>query len=314
MYPAGMEVERLLSLARFRATSFGVVNARAPWGVQAPAIDYAIIYGVIDGPVWFECAGLSLELQAGDLVFLPHGARHRLSSSADVVEAELLTDILRRRPGQYVFNHGGKGAAVKLVAGGSVWDDASKTAIARLLPEAIIISRDDIAGSPHVSRTLSMIMEEAQAPRANSGPVVNALFNLLLTEILTVALAAPDLPALSVEQASSTKIARALMLIHSASMLDWTGDLLAERVGLSRAAFSRNFKNATGLSPGAYLQRQRLLRAADILRDSAVDLAGAAEHAGYNSIPSFCKAFKAEFGASPAAWRKLARAAQEGLV
>ncbi|HRX38050.1 MAG TPA: cupin domain-containing protein, partial [Parvularculaceae bacterium] len=107
MYPARMEVERLLSLARFRATSFGVVNARAPWGVQAPAIDYAIIYGVIDGPVWFESSGASLELQAGDLVFLPHGARHRLSSSADVVEAELLTDILRRRPGQYVFNHGG---------------------------------------------------------------------------------------------------------------------------------------------------------------------------------------------------------------
>ena len=95
-----MEVERLLSLARFRATSFGVVNARAPWGVQAPAIDYAIIYGVIDGPVWFESSGASLELQAGDLVFLPHGARHRLSSSADVVRTET-TRLLESMKGRH---------------------------------------------------------------------------------------------------------------------------------------------------------------------------------------------------------------------
>ncbi|MEZ5927993.1 MAG: hypothetical protein R3C55_05880 [Parvularculaceae bacterium] len=73
-------------------------------------------------------------MQAGDLVLtLPHGARHRLSSSADVVEAELLTDILRP-PRSVCLQPWRQGAAVKLVAGGSVWDDASKTAIARLLP------------------------------------------------------------------------------------------------------------------------------------------------------------------------------------
>lgn len=300
-----MEIERLLAQARFRATSFSVVNARAPWGVQAPEIDYAIIYGVIEGSIWFEGGGVSCILESGDLVMMPHGGPHRLTSSRDVETTEPLMELLRRKPGNYIFNHGGDGAAIQFIAGGSLWDEAARTIVARLLPEAIIVRKHMIPSPSHIAVLEELIVKEANSPRIESGVMINGLFNLLLTEMLAIVL--PLSGASSVapsRQPSSSKIARALLLIHGPTASEWTAASLAQRVGLSRAAFSKRFRNETGLAPGAYLKQLRLQRAAELLRGSDAEIAEAAEFAGYSSIPSFSQAFKAKFGASPHAWRR----------
>ena len=302
-----MEIERLLAQARFRATSFSVVNARAPWGVQAPEIDYAIIYGVIEGSIWFEGGGVSCVLEAGDLVMLPHGGPHRLTSSSDIETDEPLMELLRRKPGNYVFNHGGDGAVIQFIAGGSLWDEAARTIVARLLPEAVIVRKHMIPSASHIAALEELVVKEANSPRNESGVMINGLFNLLLTEMLAIILPMSSASAAPRPQSASSKIARALLLIHGPTVSEWTGTSLAKRVGLSRAAFSTRFRNETGLAPGAYLKNLRLQRAADLLRGSDAEIAEAAEAAGYSSIPSFSKAFKAKFGASPHAWRRAPR-------
>ncbi|WP_428410520.1 AraC family transcriptional regulator [Hyphococcus sp.] len=291
-------------MARFRATSFGIVNAGAPWGVEAPDIDYAIIYSVIHGPVWFEGGGLSQMLDSGDVVFLPHGDRHRLASGRDVTLTEPLMELLRRKPGNYVFEHGGKGAPIQFIAGGSVWDDAAKATVARFLPEALVLRQDEIAPGAHIAEINKMVVKEGISPRPQSGLVVNGLFNLLLTELLSAVFSAPHIASALEDHAASGKIARALLLIHHSASFDWTSSLLAQRVGLSRSVFSKRFTQETGRSPGAYIKQLRLHRAATLLRGSHVSIADAAEHAGYASIPSFCQAFKAFFGATPHDWRR----------
>jgi len=299
-----MEIERLLTMARFRATSFGVVNAGAPWGVEAPDIDYAVIYSVISGPIWFEGGGLSDTLNAGDVVFLPHGNRHRLASGPGVGAMDPLMELLRRKPGNYIFNHGSEDAPIQFIAGGSIWDAAAKTTVARFLPEALILCKDEVHRTAHIAGINKMVVKEGVSPRPQSGHVVNGLFNLMLTEILSAVLSTPKIASSVESQSASGKITRALLLIHNSASSDWTSSLLAQRVGLSRSVFSRKFAQETGCSPGSYIKQLRLQRAADLLRHSHVSIADAAEHAGYASLPSFCQAFKANFGETPHVWRQ----------
>ena len=53
-----------------------------------------------------------------------------------------------------------------------------------------------------------------------------------------------------------------------------------------------------------YLSRQRLRFAAERLREGRESVAGVAMEVGYESEAAFSRAFKREFGRSPAAWRK----------
>lgn len=301
-----MDQERILAAARFRATSFGVVSAGAPWGVRAPAIDYAVIYGILDGTMCFDGAGAALALQPGDIIFLPHGAQHRLASDRDVNDFDQLIDLLRRKPGEYIFHHGGAGPANRFIAGGSLWDADARASVARLLPDMLLLRREAIPENSHIVEILHMVEKEAGSPRVQSGVIVNGLFNILLSEIL-----GPLLDEALSQSASGAalpaRIIRSLMLIHGAAPGDWSAGDLAERVGLSRAAFSSQFRLATGRAPGAYVKRMRLERSASFLTSGDISVADAAERAGYHSTPSFSKAFKAEFGLSPDAWRRQAK-------
>ena len=53
-----------------------------------------------------------------------------------------------------------------------------------------------------------------------------------------------------------------------------------------------------------YLTRWRLALAAQVLRAGSEPIARIAERSGYESEAAFSRAFKREFGAPPAAWKK----------
>ena len=53
-----------------------------------------------------------------------------------------------------------------------------------------------------------------------------------------------------------------------------------------------------------YLARQRLRVAAEQLRECTASIASVASDVGYESEAAFSRAFKREFGKSPAAWRR----------
>jgi AraC-like DNA-binding protein len=100
------------------------------------------------------------------------------------------------------------------------------------------------------------------------------------------------------------RIARALAAIHEHFAEPWTLDALAREAGMSRTAFAVTFKELVGESPMAYLQRWRVLRAANALRTDGLSLARAAEAVGYQSDVVFAKAFKRVTGESPGRYRR----------
>lgn len=82
---------------------------------------------------------------------------------------------------------------------------------------------------------------------------------------------------------------------------------LAEHLGISPRSLNRRFKEATGTSPGEYLQQQRLNNARDLLRTSNLSIAEVAAACGYGDSGYFCRLFNATMKQTPRAYRDAAR-------
>lgn len=80
-------------------------------------------------------------------------------------------------------------------------------------------------------------------------------------------------------------------------------DDLARAAGLSRAHFSRAFREAFGESPHAYLLTRRLERAAALLRCTDHSVADICVAVGLSSVGSFTTSFKRMFGKTPTEYR-----------
>jgi AraC-like DNA-binding protein len=94
-----------------------------------------------------------------------------------------------------------------------------------------------------------------------------------------------------------------------------TVDHMAVAAGLSRAHFSREFRQTFGESPHAYLLTRRLERAAALLRTTDSSVAEICFSVGLQSVGSFTSSFKRMFGISPAAYRaRFPPASQRALV
>jgi len=96
-------------------------------------------------------------------------------------------------------------------------------------------------------------------------------------------------------------------------LLDWTrGNLaarhslasLSKRASVSPRTLLRHFKEATGLSPGEWLIRERVALAREMLEAGKVQMGQVADRVGFGSEESFRRHFRLRVGASPAAYQR----------
>lgn len=78
---------------------------------------------------------------------------------------------------------------------------------------------------------------------------------------------------------------------------------LARRAGLSRSGFCHAFTATEGMAPGRWLQKERLIAAAERLR-SGENAAQAAKSLGFTDAAYFGRAFRRHFGMPPIAWKR----------
>jgi AraC-like DNA-binding protein len=85
---------------------------------------------------------------------------------------------------------------------------------------------------------------------------------------------------------------------------------LARVAHVSPAHFSRQFRATFGESPHRYLQRRRVERAMELLRETGRPVTEICFDVGFSSLGTFSRTFKAVVGEPPSAYR--ARFAGEG--
>ncbi|PXW24305.1 transcriptional regulator, AraC family /transcriptional regulator, AraC family with amidase-like domain [Paraburkholderia caballeronis] len=96
-------------------------------------------------------------------------------------------------------------------------------------------------------------------------------------------------------------------------MLDWirenldaphTLDSLAQRALMSRRTFTRQFRQTTGATVGAWLLGERLTRAQQLLETTDEPIDNVAQRAGFGSAASLRQHFMEAFRTSPSSWRR----------
>lgn len=103
---------------------------------------------------------------------------------------------------------------------------------------------------------------------------------------------------------SDEAVRRAIAWMRGDLAHAWTVTSLARRVGLSRPAFARRFREAVGESPMRHLAALRMEEAARLLVATDDGLAGVAGRVGYASEFAFNRAFKRHHGCAPGTFRR----------
>ncbi len=85
---------------------------------------------------------------------------------------------------------------------------------------------------------------------------------------------------------------------------------LGEEIGLSRIHLYRKMKNIAGLSPSDYLNKYRLRKAAELIKQNSDSINNISFLTGFNSHAYFSKKFKDEYGFTPSEYEKRNKSSQ----
>jgi AraC-like DNA-binding protein len=89
---------------------------------------------------------------------------------------------------------------------------------------------------------------------------------------------------------------------------------LARVAHVSQAHFSREFRATFGETPHRYLQRRRIERAMELLRESDRAVTEICLDVGFNSLGTFSRTFRDVVGESPSAYRERFSGAGRALL
>jgi AraC-like DNA-binding protein len=243
--------------------------------------------------------GAPVPLGAGDVVLVPHGSAHTLSSRPDAPGAVPFETAVPVPDGRTEF-----------LCGKYRLSRARRHPVLASLPEVVHVPAR-VGGSPELRAAIDLLGSEVTTRRPGSGTVLTGLLDLVLVYLIREWLAGQ--PGAGWPQAlRDPEVAAALEALHAEPAAPWRIDDLAARAGLSRATLARRFSALTGFPPMAYLTWWRLTTAARLLQDTDLPLPSIAAKAGYGSPFAFSHAFKRQFGIAPGGYRDRARSGSAG--
>jgi AraC-like DNA-binding protein len=296
------------------------INARfsAPWCYQSPRADsvapllepgaerLVIFHLITEGECFVELGpGAPVHLVAGDAVIFPQGDAHRMTSQPGLPPATgaRLDAVLARRPRQLAY--GGGGAITRLVCGYLACDARLAELLLNGLPSLVRVNVRGSSAGAWLEASVRYALAEARSPRPGGEGVLAKLAEVLFIEVLRLYMN---------EQAEGRTgwlaglgdriVGTALSALHRSPAQAWTLEELARTAGPSRSVLAERFQMLVGSSPMQYLTQWRMLLAANLLCRSNAPLARIAEDVGYQTDTAFSRAFRREFGAPPAAWRR----------
>lgn len=255
--------------------------------------------------------GVPAKLEPGDIVVLPHDESHLIGSDLHLPPASL--EALAQRPSWKqlpLVRYGGGGDTTTIVCGFLACDPRLCRPILSALPNLLKVNIRASQAGAWIENSVRYAADQAISPRPGGDALLAKLSEVLFVETLRSYL--ETLPPEQTDWLTGLRdplVGASLALMHARPAHAWTVELLAKEVGASRTVLADRFAHYIGEPPMHYLARWRLAVAADMLR-SGTSLTRVAETVGYQSEAAFSHAFKREYGAPPATWRRLGQKGQ----
>jgi AraC-like DNA-binding protein len=308
----------VLQAVRLTGAVFFDIRASEPWVAETPPgsqivgrifpnADHVIPYHVVTrGACWGSVNGeRPVQIAAGDVIVFPHGDAHTMSSTPGMRSAPNLS--LYRRPGDgqlpFSFSMGDSPEeSAHLVCGYLACDAKPFNPLLDALPRTIHVG--DRAGGA-IRTFVEFAIRESRDQGPGGEVVLGRLSELMFVDVVRRYL--ETLPATRTGWLSGLRepfVGRALTALHRSPTRNWTIEMLAHEVGLSRSALAERFTHLVGQPPMQYLANWRMQLAANYLVSGNDSVAAIAERVGYESEAAFSRAFKKMVGTSPGRWRK----------
>lgn len=165
---------------------------------------------------------------------------------------------------------------------------------------------ESVAESAMFRRSFQQLLDELAAPRPGTRALAEALMKQCLIVLLRRHVASGRCQAPWLAALEQPRLGPAVIAMLDAPEAPHSLQSLAERAGMSRAAFAERFRATFERPPMAFLRDVRLRRAARLLAETDLPVKTVAGRVGFASRSHFSRAFKASFGADPAAYRAAA--------
>lgn len=252
----------------------------------------------------------AVSVDAGEVAICPTGAAHRMSlghgGSTMDIEAVLRGDASACSPAATTD-------ATELVCGVFLANAAPLNPMLGALPPVVKVSTTDASFSPMLTGVAWMLAHELDRD-ALGGFTAARVIELFCAESIRAFQRSAGAEHVGwFRGLADPRISEAIRCIHAAPNQRWTVESLAATVALSPSRFAARFREVMGRSVMGYVAAWRANLACRLLRESKLGLGEIAGCVGYESLPAFSRAFKAQLGQAPAAWR-VARAARRDLT
>ncbi len=322
----------VLRSVRLRGSVFFHVSCRGQWSALAapshemgpavmPGAEHVIEYHLlVKGEGWVAVDGEPpLRLREGDIVMLPHGDAHVVSSAPGLAPVDEGDWLYRMRddpkPIPITYSGGmfqaGAGlpseeATTVILCGFIACDLRPFNPLIAALPRLLHLPAEGVGA--WVAPMLEHAAAESGELRAGSAALLQRVSEMVFVDGARRYL--DSLPPQAqgwLGALRDRQVGRAITLMHGAPAEPWTLEELGRRVGLSRSAMHERFVALTGMAPMQYLANWRMQCGARLLRESHATVAAVALDVGYDSEAAFARAFKRATGLPPAAWRRAQR-------
>ena len=232
---------------------FSRASLGAPWGVESGELGTGVFHAVVRGRAYVRLAagGEPLVLERGDVVMMPFGHNHLMTSSPSEPTEMIgdLTTVDEQGMGHLVVE--GDGAHTSLICGTVNFDDGGAHRVLSMLPRLIRVRDADGTMARVVESLVGLIAAEVDDHGPGSETVVARLTDVLVVYVLRDYIR--RLPGDAVGWPGALRdpeMRAALDLMHSRPDHAWTAGELAAAIGVSRSVFFARFKDLVGESPG----------------------------------------------------------------
>jgi len=309
----------VLRAVRLTGAIFFDVRATEPWvaetpegssvvGAMFPGSDHLICYHVITrGECWASVPGEApRRLKAGDIIVLPHGDAHVLSSAVGLRRSPDMSMYRYPRDGQLPIRIAvgeSRNSGTTFVCGFLGCDARPYNPLLAALPRAFTIS-DEKSGA--LASYVQFALAESKRHRMGGQGVLGRLSELMFIDVVRRYI--ETLPAERTDWLSGLRdpyISRALSELHRSPAKNWTLESLARQAGLSRSALAERFTQFIGQPPMQYLAAWRMQLASNQLATGLDSIATVANRVGYESEAAFSRTFKRIVGVPPGQWRRV---------
>jgi AraC-like DNA-binding protein len=291
-----------------------VPDGRAFAPIILPGAQQIVSYHIVtEGTCWGAMHGEPpLQLQAGDVLLIPHGDPYVMANAANACSAAgavepTLAFFRRMAAGELpivVADGGGGPQTTRVICGFLGCDVRPFNPMLAALPRMVRVRPPADAANYRLRSLVDYALAEVRQPRPGSRGTLVRLSELLFVEVLRRWLTAlPESESGWLAGLRDPIVGRALLLLHRKPAQPWSLQALAGEVGISRSRLAECFTRCVGQPPMQYLASWRLQLAARLLVDGSAQVAAVAREIGYESEAAFSRAFKRLVGVSPAQWR-----------